>query len=246
MLKNKTAVITGGARGIGKAIALALAAEGANIAIIYANSSAAAEQVCLEGSNLGIIAKSYPCNVADGAQVKATIAKILADFGGVDILVNNAGITRDGLLGTMSEENFSQVIEVNLTGAFHLVKNLYGHFLKKRAGRIINISSISGLMGNAGQSNYAAAKAGLIGFTKSIAKELAGRGITCNAIAPGFIATEMTELLAEERQAKIKAQIPLQRFGTAEEIAHMAVFLASDKASYITGEVIKIDGGLYI
>ena len=246
MLKNKTAVITGGARGIGKAIALALAAEGANIAIIYANNSVAAEQVCLEGSNLGIIAKSYACNVADGTQVKATVAKILSDFGGVDILVNNAGITRDGLLGTMSEDNFSEVIEVNLTGAFHLVKNLYGHFLKKRAGRIINISSISGLMGNAGQSNYAAAKAGLIGFTKSIAKELAGRGITCNAIAPGFIATEMTEQLAEERQVKIKAQIPLQRFGTAEEIAHMAVFLASDKASYITGEVIKIDGGLYI
>ena len=246
MLKNKTAVITGGARGIGKAIALALAAEEANIAIIYASNNVAAAEVCTEASSNGIIAKAYACNVADANEVKATMAKILEDFGGVDILVNNAGITKDGLLGTMSEANFSEVIAVNLTGAFHLVKSLYGHFLKKRAGRIINISSISGLMGNAGQSNYAAAKAGLIGFTKSIAKELAGRGITCNAIAPGFIATEMTDQLAADKQAKIKAQIPLQRFGTANDIAQMAVFLASDKASYITGEVIKIDGGLYI
>ncbi len=246
MLKNKTAVVTGGARGIGKAIALALAAEGANIAVIYAGNTKAAEQVCEEVIALGRDARAYVCNVGDSVQVKTTVASILSDFGGVDILVNNAGITRDGLLATMPDGDFNEVLNVNLTGAFHMTKSLYGHFVKKRAGRIINISSVSGLMGNPGQANYAASKAGLIGFTKSIAKELAGRGITCNAVAPGFISTEMIDYMEEEKKDLIKAQIPLKRFGDSQDVANAVVFLASEKASYITGEVIKVDGGLYI
>lgn len=246
MLQNKTAVVTGGARGIGRAIALALAAEGANIAILYAGNTKAATQTCEEITAMGREARSYVCNVADSAQVKSTIISVLTDFGGVDVLVNNAGITRDGLLATMSEENFNEVLGVNLTGAFNVTKSLYGHFVKKKSGRIINISSVSGLMGNPGQANYAASKAGLIGFTKSIAKELAGRGITCNAVAPGFISTEMTDFIDEEKKNVLKTQIPLKRFGTAEDVANTVVFLASDKASYITGEVIKVDGGLYI
>lgn len=247
MLKNKTAVVTGGTRGIGKAIALALAAEGANIAILYASNTKAAAQVCSEITALGLQAKAYECNVADSAQVKNTIALILADFdGGVDILVNNAGITKDGLLATMSESDFNDVLATNLTGAFNVTKALYGHFVRKRAGRIINISSVSGLMGNPGQANYAASKAGLIGFTKSIAKELAGRGITCNAVAPGFISTEMTDFMDEGKKDAVRNQIPLKRFGSGEDVANAVVFLAGDQASYITGEVIKIDGGLYI
>lgn len=247
MLKNKTAVVTGGTRGIGKAIALALAAEGADIAILYASSTKAAVQVCDEITALGRQAKAYQCNVADSAQVKNTIAFILSDFtNGVDILVNNAGITRDGLLATMSENDFSDVLATNLTGAFNVTKALYGHFVRKRSGRIINISSVSGLMGNPGQANYAASKAGLIGFTKSIAKELAGRGITCNAVAPGFISTEMTDFMDEGKKDLVKNQIPLKRFGTAEDVAGAVVFLAGDHSGYITGEVIKVDGGLYI
>jgi 3-oxoacyl-[acyl-carrier protein] reductase len=247
MLKNKTAVVTGGTRGIGKAIALALAAEGADIAILYASSTKAAAQVCDEITALGRQVKAYQCDVADSAQVKSTIALVLSDFaGGVDILVNNAGITRDGLLATMSEKDFSQVLATNLTGAFNVTKALYGHFVRKRSGRIINISSVSGLMGNPGQANYAASKAGLIGFTKSIAKELAGRGITCNAVAPGFISTEMTDFMDEGKKDLVKSLIPLKRLGTAEDVAGTVVFLAGDQAGYITGEVIKIDGGLYI
>ena len=246
MLKNKTAIVTGGSRGIGKAVATALALEGANVAILYAGNEEAANQVCGDITKIGTTARSYQCNVADSEQVKATVNSILKDFGGVDILVNNAGITRDGLLGMMPDKDFTDVLLVNLTGAFNLTKNLYGHFLKKRAGRIINISSVSGLMGNAGQSNYAASKAGLIGFTKSVAKELAGRGITCNAVAPGFIETEMTEEIAMSKKEAFMNNIPLKRFGTTQEIADVVVFLAGEKASYITGEVIKVDGGLYI
>lgn len=246
MLNNKTAIVTGGSRGIGKAVALALALEGANIAILYAGNEDAASQVCKDIAQIGTTAHAYQCNVADGDQVKTTVNSILKDFGGVDILVNNAGITRDGLLGMMPDKDFTDVLLVNLTGAFNLTKNLYGHFLKKRAGRIINISSVSGLMGNAGQCNYAASKAGLIGFTKSVAKELAGRGITCNAVAPGFIETEMTEEMALVKKEAFMNHIPLKRFGTTQEIADVVVFLAGAKASYITGEVIKVDGGLYI
>jgi len=246
MLKNKTALITGGSRGIGKAIARTLASEGADVAILFSGNEQAANQVCDEIAQSGSRACAYQCNVADSDQVKITIAKVLKDFGGVDILVNNAGITRDGLLGMMPDQDFADVMLVNLTGVFNVTKSLYGHFVKKRAGRIINISSVSGLMGNAGQSNYAASKAGLIGFTKSVAKELAGRGITCNAVAPGFIKTEMTEEISLEKREAFMNHIPLKRFGTAEEIADVVAFLAGDKAAYITGEVIKVDGGLYI
>lgn len=246
MLKNKTAIVTGGSRGIGKAVATALALEGANVAILYAGNEDAANQVCKDIFRIGTTARAYQCNVADADQVKTTVNSILKDFNGVDILVNNAGITRDGLLGMMPDKDFADVLLVNLTGAFNLTKNLYGHFLKKRAGRIINISSVSGLMGNAGQSNYAASKAGLIGFTKSVAKELAGRGITCNAVAPGFIETEMTEEMPMAKKEDFVNHIPLKRFGSAQEIADVVVFLAGEKAAYITGEVIKVDGGLYI
>lgn len=246
MWNGKTAIITGGSRGIGRAIALALAEQGADIAVIYNGSEAAAQAVCEQASAFGVRAQAYACNVADPIQVPTVVEAILAEFGGVDILVNNAGITRDGLLATMSEDDFSRVLDVNLGGAFHFTKSLYRHFLKKRAGRIINISSVSGLMGNPGQANYAASKAGLIGFTKSVAKELAGRGITCNAIAPGFVRTEMTEALPEEKQRAVLDQIPMRRFGTPEDIANVAVFLASDAGAYITGEVIRVDGGLYI
>lgn len=246
MLENKTAIVTGGSRGIGRAIAVSLAKEGANVAILYAGNEKAANQVCEEIAQIGPKALAYKCNVADGEQVKSTINEILEEFGGVDILVNNAGITRDGLLGMMSGKDFEDVMLVNLSGVFNVTKNLYGHFLKKRAGRIINISSVSGMMGNAGQSNYAASKAGMIGFTKSVAKELAARGITCNAVAPGFIETEMTEEMSAEKKAAFANHIPLKRFGSAQDIANVVVFLAGDKASYITGEVIKVDGGLYI
>lgn len=246
MLKNKTAIVTGGSRGIGKAVAIALALEGVDVAILYSGNEEAANRVCEDIREIGRTACAYRCNVADGEQVKGTVSSVLKDFGGVDILVNNAGITRDGLLGMMPDKDFADVLLVNLTGAFNVTKSLYGHFLKKRAGRIINISSVSGLMGNAGQSNYAASKAGLIGFTKSVAKELAGRGITCNAVAPGFIETEMTEEMAAEKREAFTSHIPLKRFGSAQEIADVVVFLAGEKASYITGEVIKVDGGLYI
>lgn len=246
MLKGKTALITGGSRGIGRAIALALAAEGADVAVIYNGGESAARAVCEEAAQQGVKAVAYACNVADADQVPTVTAAILTEFGGVDILVNNAGITRDGLLSSMSEEDFVRVMEVNLGGAFHFTKSLYGHFLKKRSGRIINISSVSGLMGNPGQANYAASKAGLIGFTKSVAKELAGRGITCNAVAPGFIQTEMTGALPREKQDAIRQQIPLRRFGTPEDVARVVLFLAGEAGGYITGEVIRVDGGLYI
>ncbi len=246
MLKGKTALITGGSRGIGRAIALALAAEGADIAVIYNGGEAAALAVCQEAAQWGGKAVAYACNVADPDQVPLVVSAILTEFGGVDILVNNAGITRDGLLAGMSEEDFARVMDVNLGGAFHFTKSLYGQFLKKRSGRIINISSVSGMMGNAGQANYAASKAGLIGFTKSVAKELAGRGITCNAVAPGFIQTEMTGALPPEKQEAIRQQIPLRRFGTPEDVARTVVFLAGETGAYITGEVIRVDGGLYI
>lgn len=246
MFKGKTAVITGGSRGIGRAIALALAAQGADIAVIYNGSEAAALDVCKQAESFGVRALSYACNVSDAIQVPTVVDAIVAEFGGVDILVNNAGITRDGLLVSMSEEDFSRVMDVNLGGAFHFTKALYRQFLRRKSGRIINISSVSGMMGNPGQANYAASKAGLIGFTKSVAKELAGRGITCNAVAPGFVRTEMTQALPEEKQSAVLEQIPMRRFGTPEDVASVVLFLASDAGAYITGEVIRVDGGLYI
>jgi 3-oxoacyl-(acyl-carrier-protein) reductase len=244
MLKGKTAVVTGGSRGIGKAIALRLAQEGADVAILYAGNEAAAQETCSLIGQSGVTAKAYRCDVADDRQTKETVDAILADFGGIDILVNNAGVVRDGLILSMKEEDFDTVVNTNLKGAFHMIKHTYRHFMKKRSGRIINITSVSGVTGNAGQANYSSAKAGLIGLTKSTAKELAARNVTCNAIAPGFIDTDMTAALADKvREAAVEA-IPLKRMGTPGDIAALAAFLAGDEAGYLTGEVIKMDGGL--
>ncbi|TQI67733.1 3-oxoacyl-[acyl-carrier-protein] reductase [Clostridium sp. KNHs216] len=244
MLKGKTAVVTGGSRGIGKAIALRLAQEGADVAILYAGNEAAAQETCSLIGQSGVTAKAYRCDVADDRQTKETVDAILADFGGIDILVNNAGVVRDGLILSMKEEDFDTVVNTNLKGAFHMIKHTYRHFMKKRSGRIINITSVSGVTGNAGQANYSSAKAGLIGLTKSTAKELAARNVTCNAIAPGFIDTDMTAALTDKvREAAVEA-IPLKRMGTPGDIAALAAFLAGDEAGYLTGEVIKMDGGL--
>lgn len=244
MLKGKTAIVTGGSRGIGKAIALKLAQEGADVAILYAGNEAAAQETCSLIGQSGVTAKAYRCDVADDRQTKETVDAILADFGGIDILVNNAGVVRDGLILSMKEEDFDTVVNTNLKGAFHMIKYTYRHFMKKRSGRIINITSVSGVTGNAGQANYSSAKAGLIGLTKSTAKELAARNVTCNAIAPGFIDTDMTAALADKvREAAVEA-IPLKRMGTPGDIAALAAFLAGDEAGYLTGEVIKMDGGL--
>ncbi|MBE6829580.1 MAG: 3-oxoacyl-[acyl-carrier-protein] reductase [Ruminococcaceae bacterium] len=244
MLKGKTAVVTGGSRGIGKAIALKLAQEGADVAIVYAGNEAAAKETCEIMESYGVTAKAYRCDVSDDAQTKATVDAVLADFGGIDILVNNAGIVRDGLLLAMKEEDFDAVLDTNLKGAFHMMKHTYRNFMKKRGGRIINIASVSGIVGNPGQANYSAAKAGLIGLTKATAKELAGRNVTCNAIAPGFIETDMTAGLADKAKEAAVGAIPLKRMGKPEDIAELAAFLAGDGAGYLTGEVIKVDGGL--
>lgn len=242
MLKGKTAVVTGGSRGIGAAICKKFADNGANIAFLYAGNTQKAEETKKELLEKGVKAEAYQCNVADAEQVAAVCKQIIADFGGVDILVNNAGITKDKLVPMMKLPDFDSVVDTNLKGAFYMIKQIYPVFMKQRSGKIVNMSSVSGLMGNPGQTNYSASKAGLIGLTKSVAKELAGRGVCCNAIAPGFVATDMTENLSENNQ--LKDHIPMKRFGTPEDIAKLALFLASDQSDYITGEVIRIDGGL--
>ena len=242
-LTGKTALITGASRGIGKAIALKLAGQGANIAIPYLGDPAEAEQAQKEIETLGVKCVMYVCDVSSFGASKEVVEKVIEEFGGVDILVNNAGIVRDKLILSMKEEDFDMVINVNLKGAFNMIKHTYSHFMKKRRGRIISISSIVGLNGNAGQANYSSSKAGLIGLTKSTAKELGGRNITVNAIAPGFIDTDMTQQLSDKVKDAMKAQIPMKRPGTPEDIANLALFLASDEASYITGEVIRVDGG---
>jgi 3-oxoacyl-(acyl-carrier-protein) reductase len=244
MLKGKTAVITGGSRGIGKAIALKMAECGADVAVVYAGNEAAAQETCGQIRQQGVKAEAYRCDISDFAQTEALVKSILAEFGGIDILVNNAGIVKDSLLLSMPEADFDQVIDTNLKGAFNMIKHTYRNFMKKRGGRIINITSVSGITGNAGQANYSSAKAGLIGLTKSVARELAARNVTCNAIAPGFIETDMTAALGDKVKETAVASIPLKRMGTPEDIANLAAFLASDGAGYITGEVIKIDGGL--
>lgn len=246
MLSGKTAVVTGASRGIGRAIAECFAKNGANVAIIYAGNHEAAEEVAEKISKTGVEVAAYRCDVSDFSQTKQTVETILQRFGGVDILVNNAGVVKDSLLLTMKEQDFDKVVSINLKGAFNMTKHLFSQFAKRRKGRIINISSVIGICGNAGQANYAAAKAGIIGFTKSIAKELAARGITCNAIAPGFIKTDMTDSLPDNIKNQVLNQIPMKRMGMAEDIANLALFLASDNAGYITGEVIKADGGLCI
>ena len=244
MLKGKTAVITGASTGIGKAIALNMAQNGANIAIIYIGDENLALDVKKQAEDNDVRAEIYECDVADFGATKTACEKIVVDFGSVDILVNNAGITRDGLLLRMSESDFDDVIDVNLKGVFNLTKHLSRSIMRSQSGRIINISSVSGIMGNSGQANYSASKAGVIGLTKTTAKEFAGRNITCNAIAPGFIKTDMTADLPQAVIEHANTSIPLKRMGTADEIANVALFLASDLASYITGELIKVDGGL--
>ena len=239
-LKDKVAVVTGGSRGLGEAIACKFASMGANIVIIDVGDPALAENVCNKcESEYGVKAKAYRCDVSDFAAVKETVSKIKADFGTVHILVNNAGITRDGLAAMMSEEDFDKVIAVNLKGAFNMIRHTAGLFIRNREGCIINISSVSGIMGNAGQCNYAASKAGLIGLTKTIAKELAPKGVRCNAIAPGFIATDMTGNQTENPLLKM---IPLGRMGSADDIAQAAAYLAT--AEYVTGIVMRVDGGI--
>ena len=243
-LENMTAVVTGGSRGIGRAIALAMAQEGANVAILYAGNREAAEQTEQEIAQIGGKVRAYQCAVSSFEQTETITQQILEEFGQVDILVNNAGIVRDGFLLSMKEEAFDAVIDTNLKGAFHMIRHLYSHMMRKRSGRIINISSIVGLTGNAAQANYAAAKAGVIGLTKSTAKELAGRGVTCNAIAPGYIQSDMTDAMPEKAKEAITSQIPMKRTGLPQDVANLAVFLAGPGASYITGEVIRVDGGL--
>lgn len=242
ILKDKVAVVTGASRGIGRAIAEMYAQNGASVAILDVNGEAAAQTASEIAAQTTMPIRAYACNIADADAVKATFKAILADFGTVDILVNNAGITRDKLMMMMKPEDFDSVIAVNLRGAFLCAKEVYPIFAKKHSGRIINMASVSGLMGNAGQVNYSASKAGLIAMTKTIAKELAARNVTCNAIAPGFVATDMTTAFQEDE--KFLDGIPMKRFAKPEEIAALALFLASDAAGYITGEVIRIDGGM--
>jgi 3-oxoacyl-[acyl-carrier protein] reductase len=242
-LASQIAVVTGAGRGIGRGIALKLASAGADI-VCVSRTAENAEKAAQEIHSLGRKAWAHALDVADASAVNAASGKILEETGRVDILVNNAGITRDGLLMRMSEEDWDTVIETNLKGAFLFTKAFTRVFLKQRSGRIINVASVIGLIGNAGQCNYAASKAALIGFTKSIARELASRHITANAIAPGFIETDMTAVLAPELRTGILGQIPLNHFGTAEDIANAALFLAGPGASYITGQVLCVDGGM--
>ncbi len=240
MLKGKVAVVTGGSRGIGEAIVYKLASLGANVAVIYAGNRDAAEKVCLTcKEKYSVEAKAYCCNVADFEATKEVVAAIKGDFGTVHILVNNAGITRDGLMAMMKEADYDAVLDTNLKGAFNMIRHCTGLFLRNKQGCIINISSVSGVMGNAGQSNYAASKAGLIGLTKSVAKELATKGIRCNAIAPGFIQTDMTQ---EQTENPLLNMIPLGRMGEPEDVADAVAYLTT--AGYVTGEVLRVDGGI--
>ncbi len=246
MLSNKNAIVTGGSRGIGRAIAVEFAKRGANVALLYGGNERAALDTITLLRDLGVDAEAYQCDVSSFAETKKTVDEIIGKFSHVDILVNNAGITKDSLLLSMDEESFSAVLDTNLKGSFHMIRHLYSHMMRQRRGRIINIASVSGLMGNPGQANYSSAKAGIIGLTKTVAKELAGRNVTCNAIAPGFIQTDMTGGLSDKVKDSAISAIPLKRMGQPEEVAKLAAFLASDDSAYITGEVIKIDGGLYI
>ena len=243
-LKNKVALVTGAGRGIGKEIAKTLASCGAFVIVNYNSSPDAAEQTVKEIIKQGGMAAPVQCDVSDFDACGKMMEMIINNYGHLDILVNNAGVTRDGLIMKMSEEDFDRVLDTNLKGAFHTIRHASRYFLKQKSGKIINISSVSGVMGNAGQANYSASKAGVIGLTKSVARELASRGITCNAVAPGFIETEMTDVLPEDVKENLLASIPLKRMGQTKDIAETVAFLASDKAAYITGQTISVDGGM--
>lgn len=246
MLSGKTAVVTGGSRGIGRAICLELASLGANIVINYAGNQEMADKTRSDCENLGVKAITVQGNVAQADAVKTLMATATEQFGSIDILVNNAGITKDGLLMKMSESDFDEVIDINLKGAFLCTKEVTRQMMKQRHGRIINLASVVGVIGNAGQANYAASKAGLIGFTKSVARELAPRHITVNAVAPGYIQTDMTAALSEEQSQALAKNIPLGRLGEANDVAKVVGFLAGESGSYITGQVLSVDGGMAI
>lgn len=244
LLENKIAVVTGAGRGIGRGIALALAREGAMVVVNYNGSKERAEEVVNTIEQAGGNAVAIQCNVSDFEAAKEFYAGVVKEYGKIDILVNNAGITKDNLMMKMSEDEFQSVIQTNLAGTFHGVKFVTRPMMKQRQGRIINIASVSGVTGNMGQANYSASKAGVIGLTKAAAKELASRNITVNAVAPGFIATEMTDVLSDSVKESAVTTIPLGHFGDVEDIAETVVFLASDRAKYITGQVICVDGGI--
>ena len=244
MLEGKIALVTGASRGIGRQIALTLGAQGAAVIVNYNGSAAKAEEVVEEIEKAGGKAEAIQCNVSDFESCKSMMEDIVSRYGRLDILVNNAGITRDNLIMKMSEEDFDAVIQTNLKGVFNCIKHISRQMIKQKAGRIINISSVSGVLGNAGQANYCAAKAGVIGLTKCMARELASRGITVNAVAPGFIRTDMTDVLKDNVKEAIIATIPMKTFGETEDVANTVAFLASDAARYITGQVISVDGGM--
>ncbi len=244
LLENKTALITGASRGIGKGIAMEFARQGANVAFTYNASAEAAKALEAELEGFGVKAKGYQSNAADFDAAQQLVLDVIEDFGGLEILINNAGITKDNLLMRISEEDFDKVIEVNLKSVFNLTKAVLRPMLKQRSGSIINMSSVVGVKGNAGQTNYAASKAGILGFTKSVALELGSRNVRCNAIAPGFIETEMTAKLDPKTVDSWRDAIPLKRGGTPQDVANACVFLASDMSAYITGQTLNVDGGM--
>ena len=244
LLTGKTAIVTGGSRGIGRAVSLLLAREGANVAIVYAGNTVAAEETKQQAEALGAAAAVFQCDVADEQAVTDMVKAVKTQFGSVDILVNNAGITRDGLLMRMKEADWQAVLDTNLTGVYHCTKAVSKLMMKQRHGAVINLSSVVGETGNAGQANYAAAKAGIIGFTKAVAKELASRNIRVNAVAPGYVETDMTAGLPDSAKEDMLRSIPLGRPATADDVAQAVLFLASDQACYITGQVLNVDGGM--